>query len=384
MCYKSRNIILLSLILLSSLFVFYVASASRVESYITIKKGWNLVYGFTPSSLDGQALDIKNIKAIFAFIPTTQEYARIYPRPENEKINRIGDAYLEKTSMWIYSAVDARTEYWLEEPLSLGEHKFYRGWNFFGVTPGMVGKQLSDIKGSCKIDKAYGWEPDRKSWNNLLDEELPSEALPSEALLMGFVMKVSENCQFGLQEEVLEPPKLPFLDEPTPYTQPKPKQTPTTDKTVFPNQIQNYSISTEIRRPESGSRCEMFGDHPDVKHLGLKGEICVTSQTTEYRDADSNRGIFIVAQKFTKGRDIYEQYLNASTKPFPRVGGIDILRLENHELLWWTASSQIFDLVFTQEFSVNKNPDGAVSYSYGMANGDNPVTKYLISQYPPR
>lgn len=146
----------------------------------------------------------------------------------------------------------------------------------------------------------------------------------------------------------------------------------------FPTQLGTYAISTEVRKPENGSKCEVIGDHPDTASAGLKGEVCYSIQTAEYRESGSNRGIFITAQKFTKGRDLFEQYFSASTKAV-EVNGKKIRRLESHELLWWTANSSSFDLIFTQEFSVNS--DG--SYKYGTATGANPVTTYLLDQYSP-
>ncbi|KKQ29717.1 MAG: hypothetical protein US45_C0058G0006 [Candidatus Nomurabacteria bacterium GW2011_GWA1_37_20] len=66
-----------------------VVYASQIEDNLFIKQGWNLIYGFTPNSLNGQNLDMAHIKAIYGFIPTTQEYARIYPKPEDNKIDLI-------------------------------------------------------------------------------------------------------------------------------------------------------------------------------------------------------------------------------------------------------------------------------------------------------
>jgi len=104
--------------------------ASQIESGVAIYKGWNLIYGFTPSSLEGQGFEFSHIKAIYTYVPADNEYIRVYPNPENSKIDKLGDSYFEKQVMWVYSDATVEgelngmlhfAEYWLEEPMPLSQ-----------------------------------------------------------------------------------------------------------------------------------------------------------------------------------------------------------------------------------------------------------------------
>ena len=44
------------------------------------------------------------------------------------------------------------------------ERQKYRGYNFIGITPDMVGKNLLEMEGSCNIEKAYLWIPNYQDW----------------------------------------------------------------------------------------------------------------------------------------------------------------------------------------------------------------------------
>ena len=209
-----RVILLIGLVLLILLSFFVYAWATEF-SPIKIHKGWNLIYGFSdPEQLDGQALSKSSIKAVYAFIPTIQEYARVFPNPEYDKMGMMDeDEKLFQTAFWVYSEKEADTEYWLYYlPTPINEKKLYKGWNFVGMLPDMAGKSLKDVKGSCIIERAYGWDYDSTSkgyWNYLMDEKLPSEAIG-----MGFVVKVANDCRFGdsgnVDSGVIPPPSLPL------------------------------------------------------------------------------------------------------------------------------------------------------------------------------
>ena len=195
-----------------------VVYASQIEDNLFIKQGWNLIYGFTPNSLNGQNLDMAHIKAIYGFIPTTQEYARIYPKPEDNKIDLIGDGYLADTSFWVYSDSDAETEYWLQEPMPLkyvNEQKLYKGWNFFGTTPVFTNRRLEDVKGNCNILKSYLWGAGSQQWINLpltekLDEGDEESKWGGGNHVLGMVLKVAENCALGeTKSDIPQIPRIP-------------------------------------------------------------------------------------------------------------------------------------------------------------------------------
>jgi len=195
--------------------------ASQIEGDVPIYKGWNLIYSFAnPSQLDDWVTNDKvDIKAIYAFIPTTQEYARVYPNPEDDKIDSIGDGYLAKTSMWVYSDKETgrdfngrmnAVEYNLEEPLPISEHQLYAGWNFLATIPGLEGKSINNIKGSCDIIKAYAWDAKNQEWKTLNLDEVAFYLGPLDPLWVGFVIKVSDNCKLETSTgDGTSPPGLP-------------------------------------------------------------------------------------------------------------------------------------------------------------------------------
>ncbi|MEK7504880.1 MAG: hypothetical protein AAB589_01150 [Patescibacteria group bacterium] len=190
---------------LLSLFLTVVAfgqsvSATQIEAGpIWIKKGWNLVNGFAPGALDQQSLSSSHIKSIYAFIPTIQQYAQVYPNPDNEKIDSIGDGYLARTALWVYSDSDGQTNYSVQEPLPIDTHQLYKGWNLVGVTPEIVESAqqpdltLNDISGTCRVDKAYVFDDGK--WVNLILEA--KSEMESTLIWDGVALKVQDNCHLG-------------------------------------------------------------------------------------------------------------------------------------------------------------------------------------------
>jgi len=205
----NKKIILpISLMLLVGLAVF--VSAWATETYVSMEKGWNLVYGFmTPDQLEGQLLEKQNIKAVYAFIPTTQKYAQLYPNREMNVFSTIDDDEVSQMAMFVYSDKAERTEYWIDNmPTQLNEINLYAGWNFVGVTQNFAGKSINQIKGTCSIQKAYAFEEGR--WvdlaNNMDDTRMLGE---NSAQFKGIVLKVSSNCKLGASESVPQVPNLP-------------------------------------------------------------------------------------------------------------------------------------------------------------------------------
>lgn len=201
--------IVLAFILAGAIFVI----ASQIESGIAIYKGWNLIYGFTPSSLNGQGFEFSHIKAIYTYVPTDDEYVRIYPNPENSKIDKLGDSYFEKQVSWVYSdsTVEGElnglahfTEYWLEEPMPISQRQLSKGWNFVGISFDMVGKNLNDIKGNCELVNSYAWGSSRQSWY-VIDQ---TTQFTKEVIGQGLVLKVSNDCSLG----ETTPPQTPNED----------------------------------------------------------------------------------------------------------------------------------------------------------------------------
>jgi hypothetical protein len=208
---NKKIIMPIALLTLLSLAVF--VSAWTIEYGTTINEGWNLVYAFIePEQIQG--IEPSNIKAIYGFMPTTQEYVRFYPNPEMDKITLMDGDQFRNTAFWVYS--DAETgkefngryngvEYWLaEEPIPYNERQLYEGWNFVGITSDMVGKSVEEIKGTCSIEKQYIWISSEKKWATFPEMIYPSMAGK------GFIIKVSEDCKLGTPTgEIDSPPTIP-------------------------------------------------------------------------------------------------------------------------------------------------------------------------------
>ena len=203
------------ILILSGVFVY----ASQIETGASIYKGWNLVYDFpNPNVLSG-SLEKSSIKAIYAFIPTTQEYARVYPNPENDKIDKIGDSYLEKTAFWVYSDTETgrdfngvfnADEYMAQEPLPISELNLYKDWNFVAIVPEMLGKNLDEIKGNCEVEKEYFWNPEDQKWDSLVEGRLNGNSFNRDVINLGIALKVSSDCNLNIQGgSNVSPPNLP-------------------------------------------------------------------------------------------------------------------------------------------------------------------------------
>ncbi len=182
--------------------------ASSAYHTLMVREGWNLIYGFTPGSLEGQALDFSHIKAIYTYIPQEKKYVQIYPTPENSLIDKYGDSYFEKQVMWVYSDTSLRTEYRYEEALPYSGSELYAGWNFLGIRPDMQGKSLSELKGDCTLLKVYHFETIIQEWSpNLVHDDFMDEKLTSDSVGLGLAVNVAQNCKLG--SSVTQPPTIP-------------------------------------------------------------------------------------------------------------------------------------------------------------------------------
>jgi hypothetical protein len=211
-----KQIILVTLLFLVGFISLVYAYQSEVQA--PIYKGWNLLYGFfSPDQLAGQ-LEQDNIKAVYAFIPRTQQYARAYPNPEMDKLRMMDDDELLNTAFWVYSdktvsgilnGVDHAEEYMFETEIRpFSERQIYRGYNFIGITPDMVGKNLLEMEGSCNIEKAYLWIPNYQDWTIFPLQE--RDDFPREMLMLGLVIKVSSDCIPGeISRSPVIPPQIP-------------------------------------------------------------------------------------------------------------------------------------------------------------------------------
>lgn len=82
---------------------------------------------------------------------------------------------------------------------SNGKIGFAPGWNFFMGSRDMEDQPLSEIRGTCEIEKAYNFDAKTQSWLKLTKGVGPSEA---------FLFKTKNKCMLGLTA-LLAPPSIP-------------------------------------------------------------------------------------------------------------------------------------------------------------------------------
>src|SRR3989344_4860674 len=164
-----KFILPIAILTLLSLAVFVLAQESRVA--IPLSKGWNLVSGFTSiENIYGADIQGSNIKAIYAYIAPAQQYIRMYPKPEVDKLRSLTSTYnfdddiIAASALWVYSDKDGTLGYNFDiSPPPFENIPIYKGWNFAPITPEMIGKHLQDIKGNCDITKVAVWLPESQA-----------------------------------------------------------------------------------------------------------------------------------------------------------------------------------------------------------------------------
>ncbi len=218
---KTVSLIALSLVFLVGAIV--LVSAYAGEGGVAVYKGWNLVYGFiSPDQIQG--LESSDIKAIYAFIPTTQKYVRLYPNAETdleqlEDNGIIDDNEMLQVAYWVYSNKETGedfnklyngVEYWLIDlPNQIEERPIYNGWNFVGITSEFIDKSVNEVSGNCDIQRAYFWSSAGQRWF----EFSMSEKITEEYIAQGLVIKVSNDCRLGTPTGsggITPPPEVPI------------------------------------------------------------------------------------------------------------------------------------------------------------------------------
>lgn len=196
---------------------------------VHIKKGWNIV-GLLPlmavsenvgksssTCLWSQAGKVTDYlkKNVFGFDALKKSYV---PLGDLSTSTPPEGSYLSNTPLngyWLRSSEDCSitmdfsqmapdNEIFnvIEKRVSQYNWKLAKGWNFFTVLPEMEGKTLDDMRGSCEVKSAYGYDSFSNRWVNLNRIEFSHEAVG-----YGFVMKVADECVLGSSAAL--PPPLP-------------------------------------------------------------------------------------------------------------------------------------------------------------------------------
>ena len=155
---------------------------------------------------------------------------------------------------------------------------------------------------------------------------------------------------------------------------------------LYPEKLGDFTLysrgAEKVRKNKE--ECDEINETLNKEGLEIKGTVCARITIGEYRNAE-NKTVFVQIMKITKGKDIPGiDYLFGKPAAADKLGDYEIMRPENHEISWFPADDSIIDVILTQEGVARKNPDGGESMLYqNKASGDNPVTQYFISKYPP-
>jgi len=208
---KTVYVSLVAMVLLMGVVV--LVSASQIDGDYEIEKGWNLIPGFIGTDqLFGDDILPENIKAVYILKQPSQEFVRVYPDPEEDKLAGLNDDYYEKTPQFVYSDTSGNMEYFFEESLPIEEFQLYRGWNFVtlskylleGEGTGLSDPTLEDVSGDCNIQRAYLFGNGKWVEFNSIYPEMDSTLLNK-----AIVLKVSNDCNLGTSGNNAGPPSLP-------------------------------------------------------------------------------------------------------------------------------------------------------------------------------
>ena len=177
--------------------------AYDVEIYL--REGWNIVAGTLPS--DGIAADSEiqesDIRAMWYYSPMSEEYMRVHPNLELNKLQQEDDDIVFTSAMWVYVNKNGYLKYnTLEDYPALGDRQLYAGYNFVTITPDMNEKSFNDFI-DCDIEKVYFWHNGNQEWYQ-------ASEFAVTGLGVGAIVKVSNDCTLEISSDgVASPPGLP-------------------------------------------------------------------------------------------------------------------------------------------------------------------------------
>lgn len=184
-----------------------------IDIDFTLYTGWNLV-----SLSTYHELNLKDrVDLAYVYNPLENKYLD-YKKDDSNSFNSYMNDYIVKNmlvSLWVYNSESEETfTFKSGQEIDQNEFEFVKlkkGWNFLSVFPTMIYNDkdksdfgLKDMSGSCDIKSSYSFDASSNSWNELWDEEFNDNLMG-----YGFIVKVSEDCQLGLSEEISAPPAIP-------------------------------------------------------------------------------------------------------------------------------------------------------------------------------
>lgn len=179
----------------------------------TLQKGWNLVSGKILFNIEENLLDRYTS---YYYSPNENKY-QLYKGEFSTEHQDYMNNYINKDEMfsfWVFNDDNEERVYEVSEynfnSKELDFVKLKKGWNFISVLnyEGLNILDLSpkDIQGSCNIDRGYLFDTVNNKWNILNSE---SGNFKIQMLGKGWVVKVSEDCNLGLESNFGVPPQIP-------------------------------------------------------------------------------------------------------------------------------------------------------------------------------
>ena len=192
---------------------------------IPVQKGWNLIpppnFYIDEPILPDSEVKKEDISYIWYYSTNMNKYYQVYPKLDISEAEQNDEQlvqtdyinYVMTSGTWVYSKKSGILKYnlYVSTYDYMNKRKIFSGWNFVVLTPEMIGKSLWEVRGSCTIEKVYAWGMERQNWDKVNEY---SRINSEEAAGMSLLIKVSDNCVFGLYDSsdggTTSPPGLPF------------------------------------------------------------------------------------------------------------------------------------------------------------------------------
>lgn len=229
---KNKLILFLIIFLLTALAVSTYAISQDKDYSLSVKRGWNLVYGdiSTYSAFDSESrgfLGDKNVVAKYRYVnpintnfleyskeevDKSQKQYRSYSELNAEELtiikNSCGekcDEYFEDDASWVYFDQPGKILFRFTDPKTIivesGEKlgiRLFKGWNTKTFMPKMFAMgngeyaSISDFKGDCIIEDVEIYDGEKEKWENATEK-----SFSDSDILSGLAIKVGNNCEFA-------------------------------------------------------------------------------------------------------------------------------------------------------------------------------------------
>ena len=191
---KTKYILPIALVLLVGIVGLVLADNFNVHYKVYSDEGWNLLQGFgayslIPNFISGGDVLNEDVVAIYAYLPSENKYARVYPDPEV----KVDDEELLNSAFWVYLKKGGWIEYDVEGEWAYANNRgMVAGWNFVGITPDIFRLKVKDWKGNCNIEKIAGYQ---RGWA-MIDDSIDDKMLADQEqdLGRGVIVKVLNDC----------------------------------------------------------------------------------------------------------------------------------------------------------------------------------------------